>query len=381
VQLLNVVLARLGQLGGVFLPAETAVEGFTPQPVASFAELRDLVGRMKSGLVDLLFVHGANPVFELPRAVGFSEALVNVPFVVSFNPAVDETAVHADLVLPDHTSLEGWGYHVPPLSERLILSGQQPVMRPLHNTRATVDVFLALAQRLGGALAQTLPWRNEVEFLKEMTGAWRPAGISADAFWSTWRRQGGWWPEGEIWRPPQPTAAFDQPLALSAPTFEGEPSEYPYILYVYPSIALFDGRGANKPWLQETPDPMTTVAWQTWVEIHPDTAQTLGVEDGDLVRIRSRAGGISEIEALVYVYPGIRRDLVAMPVGQGHDQYGRYARAQGSNPVKLLVPRVDDETGGLCWCATRVRIEPTGKRKALARLESPAGVEYVREEE
>jgi anaerobic selenocysteine-containing dehydrogenase len=328
----------------------------------------------------VLLIHGTNPVFELPRALGFNEALAHVPFVVSFNPTVDETAIHSDLLLPDHTTLEGWGYHVPPLSEQLAISGQQPVMRPLYDTRATVDVLLAAAKQVGGDLDQALPWSNEVELLKDLTAAWRPEGSSADAFWATWRRQGGWWPDGETWRVPEPTAAFEAPLTLSAPTFEGEPADYPYTLFVYPSITLFDGRGANKSWLQETPDPMTTVSWQTWIEIHPDTAKELGVEDGDVVRVRSRAGQVSEIEALVYVYPGIRTDVVAMPVGQGHDQYGRFAQGQGSNPVKLLVPVADEETGALCWNATRVRIEPVGKRKALARLESAAGIQYLQEE-
>ena len=34
---------------------------------------------MKSGGVKVLFVHGVNPVFELPKAIGFADALANVP--------------------------------------------------------------------------------------------------------------------------------------------------------------------------------------------------------------------------------------------------------------------------------------------------------------
>ena len=135
------------------------------------------------------------------------------------------------------------------------------------------------------------------------------------------------------------------------------------------------GRGANKAWLQETPDPMTTVAWQTWVEINPKTALDLGLKDDDVVRVISPAG---EVEAIVYLYHGVPWDVVAMPVGRGHQNYGRFAKDFGSNPIQLLVPAVNEETGALAWGATRVKLEKTGKTHKLPRLESPEGVEYLR---
>ncbi len=376
VQALNLILAQLGQPGGVFLPPEITAEGFTSSPPSNFAHVRALIEDMAAGRVEVLLIHGANPLFELPMAAGFAEALANVPFVVSFNFSMDETTAQADLILPDHTTLEGWGYHVLPLADRSLISGQQPVMRPLHDTRATVDVLLAVADQWGGDLSQALPWPNEVAFLKEMTGAWRDEGISDEASWTNWRRRGGWWPAREHRRAPAASAAFDAPLTLATPTFEGDPAEYPFHLHLYPSISLFDGRGANKSWLQETPDPMTTVVWQTWIEIHPHTAHQLGVKDEDIVKVISPAG---EVEAIVYLYPGIREEVVAMPLGQGHERYGRYARGRGSNPVKLLAPAADEATGALAWAATRVRIVPTGRQHALARLENAEGMEYLRE--
>ncbi|MCP4542682.1 MAG: molybdopterin-dependent oxidoreductase [Chloroflexi bacterium] len=370
VHALNHAVGR--QSNGVFLPPETGVAEFMPPPISSFANVQTLVENMASGQIKLLFVHSADPLFELPLATDFEQALRGVPLVVSFSPTVNETATQADLILPDHTNLEGWGYHVPAVADRQVVSGQQPVMRPLYDTRATVDVLLALAQRLGGDLAQALPWRNEVEFLEDITGAWRDEGTSAEAFWAGWRRQGGWWSEREEkqFLPVNPT--FDAPLSLTIPTEHGE-SEW-FNLHIYPSISLFDGRGANKSWLQETPDPMTTVSWQTWIEINPHAAERLGVQDEDVVRVISSEG---EIEATVYVYPGIREDVVAMPIGQGHQQYGRYAKGHGSNPMRLLTVTTDDETGALAWAETRVWIVPTGECRSLARLEDPEGMAYL----
>jgi anaerobic selenocysteine-containing dehydrogenase len=374
VQALNQAAEQIGRTGGVFLPPESGIDEFAPVPASSFADIQTLIDDMEAGDVEILLVQAANPVFELPASAGFQEALEGVDLVVSFNSVVDETGVQADLILPDHTSLEGWGYHVPALADRVVVSGQQPVMRPLYDTRTTVDVLLALAQELGGELANALPWQNEVDFLREATVALQDGG-SSDSFWAEYRRRGGWWSDATDLR--SPTMEGSLTSLLSEPQADQtEAGGYPFHLHLYPSITLFDGRGANKPWLQEAPDPMTTVAWQTWIEINPHTAEELGLADGDVVRVVSYAGGV---EALVYVYPGIGENVVAMPVGQGHEHYGRYAQSRGGNPIDLLPAEVDEDTGTLAWAATRVRLEPTGERRELARLESPEGIEHLQD--
>ena len=54
---------------------------------------------------------------------------------------------------------------------------------------------------------------------------------------------------------------------------------------------------------------------------------------------------IAQVRVPSCTHRGIREDVVAMPIGQGHEHYGHSAREQGSNPVKLLAPEVDDDTG------------------------------------
>ena len=116
---------------------------------------------------------------------------------------------------------------------------------------------------------------------------------------------------------------------------------------------------------------MTTVSWQTWVELHPDTARELGVQDGDIVQVTSPEG---ELEAPVCVYPAIRPDTVAIPVGQGHTDYGRFARERGSNPMHLVGIRTDTTGSSLAWAALRVKVRPTGDKVALALFENKVGV-------
>jgi molybdopterin-containing oxidoreductase family iron-sulfur binding subunit len=121
---------------------------------------------------------------------------------------------------------------------------------------------------------------------------------------------------------------------------------------------------------------MTSLMWQTWIEVHPETAHELGLEDGDVVRVISPQG---EIEGLVYRFPALSRGVVAMPIGRGHEHYGRFAKNMGTNPLKLLASS-SNESGALPWASTRVRLVPTGRREDLSRFESPAGVEYLLEE-
>jgi anaerobic selenocysteine-containing dehydrogenase len=375
VEALNVLLGRLGQPGGVFLPAEMTGQNFTPVQTATFGDVQKLIERMNSGQVKVMLIHGTNPVFELPPSAGFTDALVNVPLVISFSPIVDETAVQADLVLPDNTNLESWGYHVVGYGAQQVVSGLQPVTRQVYDTHATVDVLLALVQQLGGSLAQALPWKNEAEFLKDVLTPLNTTNANADVFWSEWRRQGGWWSSTSGLRTPTAGKGFSAPVTLAAPDFQGDAETFPFFLRIFPSVGLGDGRGANKPWLQETPDPITSVSWQTWVEVNPATAKRIGVKDDDVVKVTSLAG---EITCQVYTNIGVPEDVVAIPVGQGHDQCGRWARNRGSNPMKLMQATAAND-GILNWGTVRVGITPTGQGLSLARLDNREGVEYVRQ--
>jgi anaerobic selenocysteine-containing dehydrogenase len=152
--------------------------------------------------------------------------------------------------------------------------------------------------------------------------------------------------------------------------FPGDEQGFPYFLYLYPSVLLGDGRGAHLPWLQGSPEPMTTISWQTWVELNPATAQKLGVTDGDIVRVTSPAG---ELEAPVCTYPAIRPDTVAIPFGQGHTDSGRYARDRGSNPLQLVSAWTGASGGSLAWATLRAQIRPTGEKVALALFEYKPG--------
>ncbi len=145
-------------------------------------------------------------------------------------------------------------------------------------------------------------------------------------------------------------------------------------MIIYPSMSFFDGRGADKPWLQELPDPMTRLVWGSWIEIHPDDAARLGVRDGDGVVLETARG---KIEGGAFITHGIGKGSVAIPMGQGHAAFGRYASGVGSNPVRLLEPSAST-AGGMQWAGTKVQVRKGSGTRHFASVQE-ARSEHHRE--
>ncbi len=368
---LNALVDNLGVPGGMYLNPDTLVNPDVPQLPNSMRDVNDLVLRMQRGEVKTLFIHGFNPVFEIPAGLGFSDSLEKVPLVVSFASYPDETSLLADYILPDHTGLESWGYQMAYGADRVVVSSFQPAVAPFYDTRATADVLLAAVRGIGSDLAASLPYKDEVEYIQNklaalvtQEGYFNAAEIKT--FMAKFQQYGGWWSAQPGLQKPDGATALDQPYSI-APADDLKPDEF--YLYPFMSPVLGEG-GANKPWLQETPDPTTTVMWNSWVEINPTTAYLLELENDDVVKLITEVG---EIEASVYLYPAIRPDTIAISFGQGHTAYGRYAEARGANPADLL-SLVLNGADDLAFGATRVKLQKTGRKRLLSRYESRMGV-------
>ena len=187
-----------------------------------------------------------------------------------------------------------------------------------------------------------------------------------NTFAASFQQYGGWWKTTDNRIAPSSTSALTLSLKADAAQFDGQ-GDFFFVPFVSP---ILGEAGANKPWLQEVPDPTTTVMWNTWVEINPDTAAKLGIDNDDVVKVVSDYG---EVEVSVYKYPAIRPDTIAMPFGQGHTAYGQFAKGRGVNPADLFGPSVN-EAGDLAFAGLKVRVEKTGKKRQLSRLEGTLGV-------
>jgi anaerobic selenocysteine-containing dehydrogenase len=344
---LNAVLAATGHAGGIgFTPGADAI-----RPLRPTADLKNLSAQV-------LLLDDANPIYGTPKGWGVRDAIAKIPYIASFSSFIDDTSAHADLIVPDHTFLEGWTDSLPESgSMDAVANAAGPVMKPLYQTRSTADVLIEVAGKLKTPVA--MPWKTYDEAIK--------AGfdkISATA-WDDVAKQGGHWPAQPSpdlsvprARPPAPRPQPPTPSTqFVPPQFDGDAATYPFLFQPYASQAFSDGSTAHLPWLQEMPDPMTSAMWSSWVEINPQAAQKLGIQKGDVVEITSSQGSL---RAPAVLSPGIGPDMVAMPVGQGHETFTRYASKRGANPVTILAPLTDSETGALAWAATRVKIARVG---------------------
>ncbi len=139
--------------------------------------------------------------------------------------------------------------------------------------------------------------------------------------------------------------------------FAGPYEEYPILFLPYKPITYAEGSGANIPYLRELSGLQRGLraheSWQSWVELHPVTAEKIGVIHGELVWLESPLG---RIQAHALITEAIPADIAVMEFGGGHTQFGRFAAKKGSNANQLLVPHIDPLSGLTPHSGTRIRI-------------------------
>jgi len=350
VQILNVVSGAVGQTL-VFGPDHNVSK------LARFQELSELAGKMRGSEIGVLLVHDSNPALTAPQ-VGIADAIVSGKvFTVSFASAPNETSQLADLILPDHTPYESWGDVEPVRGVKLL---QQPTVRPLFDTRSTIDVMLDAARALGG----TVP---EGSLRDNLRAAW-----GGETAFNAALARGGSWSVG---------AADAIGLASGAGAIDFEPTPLAGnaadpVLVVYPSHHLYDGRLARIQALQEIPDPVTKTMWGSYAELHPETASALGVELGDVLVITTEGG---EVEITAYPHTAIRPGVIAIQVGHGTIPRDPNAPTSGQgqwqkevfgiNAFQLIPGKLDPQSGALAWLSTHATVKNTKLRANVTRAQ------------
>ncbi len=348
--------------------------------------------------VNALFLLNANPVYEVPNQGEVSQALLKVPFVVSFASTLDESAAHADLILPASTFLEIWGDDFIEGTGFAGVTLRQPVVAPVHDTANPGDVLLQLARRLGGPLAEALPWSDYPMLVRE-----RLAALDLD--WDKFQANGSWSemvyfnaaPGSKAWgqvvgrdrlAAPQdgrydfysrelyailgatrPELAQDQaqldlaclPHFETPAALEGDLTlavEFPFLLISQGLLTHSRSWQGIVPTLQECYGLQTFVRWNSWVEINPATAAELGLADHAEAWVESPYG---RVKVQVRLYPGIYPNVVFMPQGQGHFTQVAWGRNSqpgqiGVNANSLMHNTTEPLTGQAIFNPVRVKI-------------------------
>ena len=343
----------------------------------SLKQLGTLISEMEAGQVDLLVIEGVNPVYFLPNGSAFASAMKKVKTVVSISDRIDETSDFADVVFAKNHYLENWGDSHPKAS---IYSLQQPTISPIHDTKNLEDLIISWTRSSGikatGLLAQfaTQPKASFYDYLKEN---WKQTIFSSHGkgqtfidFWETTLQKGVL--EVSLSSPKersfnvsslriaQTAVAKLKGLSLAhakkGPAIEGSG----VALALYPKVSLGDGRSANNPWLQEMPDPITTITWDNYLNIGPTYAAELGIKRDDVVLLK---GENASVEVPVNIQPGIAKGVATLAVGYGRTAVGKVGNLVGSNAFKLAKFNSENglELGGML-----ISIVKTGKRYELA---------------
>jgi len=330
---------------------------------SSRSEVINFFEASKNDPVELLILNNVNPVFSLPPACGIADSLrEDSLFVVSFNNFLDETAELSDLIFPVALPLETWDEYS---GKRHCFSTLQPAMESLTGAPHLGDIFLGLT---------TTSTRGKQDYRTYLRARFLESdGNGGESEWLEALQKGGTFtsvPEtanfSMVPRLQVKPDVFADVLASETNRLLASSKPPALTLIAAPSIRFFDGRGANKPWLCEIPDPLTKVAWQTPVLAHPKTLREMGLCQEHVVCIQSAEG---DIEAPLYETPGVMPGVLVLGIGQGHTAFGRYAKGRGINPLSILPAEPLWGSGGASLVASAVSIRKTGRVMKLAHTD------------
>jgi MoCo/4Fe-4S cofactor protein with predicted Tat translocation signal len=309
--------------------------------------LTDLVTRLLSGEVTTLLILGGNPVYDAPADFNFATLLDRIPLTIHHTLYANETSAHCRWLLNATHDLEAWG---DARTEDGTLSLCQPLITPLYDGKSAIEVLSVFVQTPG------IPGYDLVR------GTWSGlVGESKELFTAAWHT---WLRNGVIELPQKTSARFAawpdiDPGRSSLSPPANKPGAQSLLLTFRPSASLWDGRHANSGWLQELPDPVTKLTWDNAALLSPATAQTLRVNDGDMVKLTANG---TQLEVPVLIAPGHADRCITLPLGYGRTRSGTVGNGVGFNAY--LLRRSD-----ALWQVPPTDVERTGRTHPLARTQ------------
>lgn len=394
VDVINVLTGNLDRPGGVMFPLGAAAPAPRPPkpgrgfrtgrwasrvsghpevmselPAAALAEEIDTAG---DGQIKAMITVAGNPVLSAPDGDRLDKALDSVEFMLSVDPYLNETTRHADVILPPPPPAQSPHFDV--LLNNLAVRNNvrySPPVLPLDNRPDEAEILSRLALILSGLGAQADPALVDAQVIamtlaKEVADpdspvagrdvdeltAMLPAGPGYERRLDMMMRLGAYGdafgtkpdgltleklkanPHGIDLGALQPRI----PEVLRTPSGRIELAPEPIVADVVrlrealsrsAGGFLLIGRRhlrSNNSWMHNLP-ALSGGSNQCTLQIHPDDAADLGLTD---VAIIKGPGG--ELLAPIEVTDVMRRGVVSLPHGWGHNRGGTGQQLASSHP-------------------------------------------------
>ena len=351
-----------------------------------------------------------NPIWTAPDAREWEKMMSDI-FVVETSPYPSETAMFADIVMPESTYLERLqDSPTYPFEGYPMTALRVPAVEPIHDTTEFGNMLIEIGKRIDGPTAEYYRQIDSVEnLLRHLAAGFAddPGDNGVDSF-ESWKEQGVWYKKPYHWKQHRGTfyewdgEGYNREMSEEEvkeklmPTESGKfelvsshlQGEAAYIsrnlgisedrvgfiqwldpehtggdrdlYFVTPKTPMTaEGRSANVPHAIALQQPSVGGNDRTYLEMHPDAARARGLRNNDRVRVTSDIGSI---ETYVRLLPGNRPDTVVLPYEFGHWAHGRWATAQEratapGNPNEITENVSDPISGLAAYYTGKVDIE------------------------
>ncbi|WP_337865855.1 TAT-variant-translocated molybdopterin oxidoreductase [Ignavibacterium sp.] len=317
--------------------------------LSSLDELKELTDKIGNGQVAAVIHLDCNPVYHFPVDLNYKNLLAKIPTVVTFTERLNETSQYSNYVLPLNHNFESWG---DAKTRTGLISLQQPVIAPLHNTRQTESILLTWISTNPETYSEKL---YHDYLMKNWETNIYPTLKSKIEFKQLWF--GALHDGFALTNESTPTVSNINLSALNGVNSNSESNDFTLVLRE--SYQVGDGRFANNGWLQELPHPVSKITWDNYAAISHNTAKSLNVENDDLVEV---SVGERKLTLPVFIQAGNADNTITIELGYGREFSGIVASGVGFNANSLLSANPEFSN----WIYTNASVKKAGGKYSLA---------------
>jgi len=283
--------------------------------VSSVKNFESLCKDMKNGKINNLIILGANPAYDSPVDFDFAESLKKVKNSVHLTNIIDETSKLCSWNIAMNHYFECWG-------DAMTYDGHvsivQPQIMPLFDSKSIIQVLSPIVHS------------KEQSAYDTVKNVWKSKIIKSGNFEREWDKvlHDGLYKKPILKKVNVRPASKISTAVLNNYSLDNDKFEIVFC----PSSSVYDGRYANKGWLQEIPKPITSLTWDNAALIAMKVAKKLNIKNGQMLEI---SVGDNSINIPAFITPGQNQKSITLELGYGRKFNGRIGNEVGFNVYPL----------------------------------------------